>query len=1082
MAGQIGRITGALAAIHNENSLALANVNFDFTLVKLEAPKEFSTLGTMISPKRKINAEEGSLHKTARRLGALFEENIPPTDALFRAYGRRVSEICELPSVNPQPSLKESLFAHQIGVDATSIWAAATSGEAAIAVHLLACMLARIFTGPEAVSVWVELVSKQKKHIGQMSQEAMYASKYEKAATASLQEISRTELADWDASARAWLQSADQAKTLQHNQLKVILNGVNIPINNVPDMYDSVIKAWTAALKGMDNLLRGMPQRVSDGAALLGMSSWHMYPDMSVLGAATTHVQQRDALFSKTAILTLGLKVLDSAEEGVSWSLPLACLQYYGHPVQASRSMVQDAGRVTFDQFIYMVLGCIFSAWGRFAQTNELGFQWLRSIASLVQPAMATGLSGEVAHHSNAIWLNLLVAAMERFEDYDDIEQRLAEQLIALGRRRSTFLYPSNMPRIPLFGLSHMSVLLPLLQKDELRIEFLRYFAKQERINNAAYVIRYRPDNGDVSMSYELVTVAPVLVSGSLKRTANGSMKDNYSSEPVHICWLPLSGFLRRDGRLCDDENCLLRLMEQQFDTDYFDSVVNAQDARIPHMCQSPGHAAFWTRYKLATSRGNLCLPVLEGVIEQTYSSTSKSIIFSNERSFHGAFRDLAILSRFNFESRNRFKTLNYVAGDMRRAAIFSIELDMRNADLYQGRPLPGRNLLQPQHMNQILDASKISPRAVFRQIFGFEDFNSLRTCEPQMIHNLRYELGNLKACAAIGEIYKLLPEATISTMVASRALSESKWVQNRSPMSHGLVIKLSRAQVFSCISMLDSGICDLDPFGLEEVFAMSSGNSLYVDGALLCDPYETTSSKEIRRIAGNVGRPGISLLVPPPHPKIREADLGSYLQINHAQFDGEAQDCFRHTTVHLSFTAYEMPLKITNEHRHIIDRPANLVETLISVYDHQQWIADIDIMKTLSTITTWHIKPVAKSVTRLECDSNIHNQEIKVGDNGVLTNPLEILQNLFTKSNQPYDMNFTSIDNWDELLDPPDTVCVLRAHGNWLARLSLMSVCWHLEYVIFVLPKNPCWSCCGSALYKCRDGQSAWQKVALVW
>lgn len=52
------------------------------------------------------------------------------------------------------------MFASHLGADSTSIWAAVTSGPGAIAVHLLACMLARLFTDLEAISVWVELVEE----------------------------------------------------------------------------------------------------------------------------------------------------------------------------------------------------------------------------------------------------------------------------------------------------------------------------------------------------------------------------------------------------------------------------------------------------------------------------------------------------------------------------------------------------------------------------------------------------------------------------------------------------------------------------------------------------------------------------------------------------------------------------------------------------------------------------------------------------------------------------------------------------------------------------------------------------------
>lgn len=72
---------------------------------------------------------------------------------LLRAFGRRVSEISSMPGINPKSSDRNNMFAGQIGLDATSIWAAATSGAGAIAVHLLACMLSRMFTSSEATSI-----------------------------------------------------------------------------------------------------------------------------------------------------------------------------------------------------------------------------------------------------------------------------------------------------------------------------------------------------------------------------------------------------------------------------------------------------------------------------------------------------------------------------------------------------------------------------------------------------------------------------------------------------------------------------------------------------------------------------------------------------------------------------------------------------------------------------------------------------------------------------------------------------------------------------------------------------------------
>ncbi len=71
----IGRLTASLLSATNENTLALANLNFDFSLDKFDAPPEFNALGAALTTACRKNAESGSAHKTARRLGALFEQH-----------------------------------------------------------------------------------------------------------------------------------------------------------------------------------------------------------------------------------------------------------------------------------------------------------------------------------------------------------------------------------------------------------------------------------------------------------------------------------------------------------------------------------------------------------------------------------------------------------------------------------------------------------------------------------------------------------------------------------------------------------------------------------------------------------------------------------------------------------------------------------------------------------------------------------------------------------------------------------------------------------------------------------------------
>jgi hypothetical protein len=272
----ISLLSAALTSIRNENNNSIVTLNFDFTLPKLEAPTEFNIVGATISESRKSDAESGPLHQTARKVGALFGDLVPSTPVLYNAYGTRVSESAQNRTVNPQE--RRGIFARNIGADSASIWAVVTSGTSAIAIPLLGCLLVGIFSSPEATSLWVELVEKRKEQVRESREQLMYASECTYTFAASQQVFSREELGKWESSARAWLQCGDQVKMLQHDQLKVTLNNLNLPVNDEPAAYESVIKVWISALKAMDCLVIGISQSVQDESILLAMPSWHTVP------------------------------------------------------------------------------------------------------------------------------------------------------------------------------------------------------------------------------------------------------------------------------------------------------------------------------------------------------------------------------------------------------------------------------------------------------------------------------------------------------------------------------------------------------------------------------------------------------------------------------------------------------------------------------------------------------------------------------------------------------------------------------------------------------------------------------------
>lgn len=196
----IGKFALSLASATQETTFALANLSFDFAMIRLEAPLEYQGLGTALSKKRKHEAEQGSLHSTARKLGALFADDMPLIPSLSRAYGLRASEIAEDPSFNPVGGTVDGPLAGLIGADGTSIWAAATSGRGALQVHLLACLLARMWPASEATAIWSELVSARRAQL----EESLRGIEFQASAlTASQIEVSRESLAEWDASARS---------------------------------------------------------------------------------------------------------------------------------------------------------------------------------------------------------------------------------------------------------------------------------------------------------------------------------------------------------------------------------------------------------------------------------------------------------------------------------------------------------------------------------------------------------------------------------------------------------------------------------------------------------------------------------------------------------------------------------------------------------------------------------------------------------------------------------------------------------------------------------------------------------------
>ncbi|KAI1382824.1 uncharacterized protein F4822DRAFT_440853 [Hypoxylon trugodes] len=289
---------------------------------------------------------------------------------------------------------------------------------------------------------------------------------------------------------------------------------------------------------------------------------------------------------------------------------------------------------------------------------------------------------------------------------------------------------------------------------------------------------------------------------------------------------------------------------------------------------------------------------------------------------------------------------------------------------------------------------------------------------------------GDLETCAVYlpgrreaAESHGNFPSGSVVYLeVTSRPLIESCWwkeFQSEKP-------RILRA-IFSCVSHLETGAKDVDPNDIgDQTFAVCHGTSIFVPESLLKDPLESSSEIPVERMAGNVGKPGLSFLISSPGPKIRKVNHSTWHMISHEPFDGVAQDSFRETTFHLSFTGYEHAIHLGNCGGR--DVPASFLETAVSVYDRREWVHDLDI---LGSSTQW---------IKLPDPQREHSDE--------------------QKTNQIFIRRLVSVDPWMELLDPPLKASMVRAHGNLVARLPVAGLAVRQSDRVFILNSSPCWEC----------------------
>ncbi|BAE58905.1 unnamed protein product [Aspergillus oryzae RIB40] len=151
----------------------------------------------------------------------------------------------------------------------------------------------------------------------------------------------------------------------------------------------------------------------------------------------------------------------------------------------------------------------------------------------------------------------------------------------------------------------------------------------------------------------------------------------------------------------------------------------------------------------------------------------------------------------------------------------------------------------------------------------------------------------SMRALARTDQIYKLMPNASVSLSVLRKELGQQKWVPCEDDAEHPYeddkddefvivkrnrsgfeVFDVARSESFSCVALFETGTMDLSPDCFTNVMAISSGNFIFASSSILCDPWEDAKPHEIQRLVANIGKSGVSLLIPLMNPKLRKAEF----------------------------------------------------------------------------------------------------------------------------------------------------------------------------------------------------------------
>ena len=692
--------------------------------------------------------------------------------------------------------------------------------------------------------------------------------------------------------------------------MELILNNISQEVNKNTETYDSVLKVWTTALSHFEALMHGTPLN-APGELLLALGAWHLYPDLTVVDPVTKNVQYGDKLLRHCPVVTVGLKP-KQPQTGLTWSLPLEKLRHYGTPVQVEKDL-RHSQRLSIDELLLAFLGSFLYGWKQYGENTGLAIEWLDNFHSSLEHSEALGrvdnfslekFVEDVTSQSDITvsaafillvsrqdsWLGLLFRAARYYRSLSSKDRRGADAMLKYGRGHArNFIGIRPSPFIDLFTFGKF---IKYWDTEEDGIRFLRDVAEQIDVDGKKIFIRYRhnfthpwevkADHTHAprrSFAYEFATAKKRSIT-----SAKRHLEDHTQSIEGHCRWLyrggPLSGPFQNRDYMKAFERFVTR---------------NGRSGYLPN-------GLFWSHSHrenhLRILRCDQYYPISGKFSEVEYEPRAQQFCEQGEFVYHredAYIEDLAhkeIGLFWPHYSSMLFRQYKIMYGPENSSVssidfVPSINLSDDNpwfrqvygdevAGLFVTSPEPHYEDREDDLRSNIFMASKIKMEArdakdvqnflrsrdYNHHLLAFDFLNSL---PPVIFHSDPYFM-SLKLISTAASLYNEAKGATVDVR-------------------------------------MESGRLDIQPTQLRKTMAMSSADSIFVAKELVQDPAVRDRSCLIRRVAGNVSRPGICFLVPPADPMVAPPSLDDFRSQLYADFDGSFEDNFSKTSLHLSFT-----------------------------------------------------------------------------------------------------------------------------------------------------------------------------------